>query len=231
MKHLLVVLATLVAPFFASAQEAPNASLVRVGPMPTDQTALGELITAMQAYSRDTCGIALLLRVDPAAFPNDVHASPDSLAQQMGAYFARTFSVSTRIYLTDREPGPAIVLAHVNGHLFARAREFQSFNLRRFTEMGPQLAVANHSIKQIQKALLEDVLLHNRDLARLWDESLVLEENLRDLAETQLLLLGTTPEEVSLSAAARAVGSNRLASMISRTAPATISVSRWKTQR
>ena len=72
MKHLLVVLATLVAPFFASAQEAPNASLVRVGPMPTDQTALGELITAMQAYSRDTCGIALLLRVDPAAFPNDV---------------------------------------------------------------------------------------------------------------------------------------------------------------
>ena len=204
MKHLLVVLATLVAPFFASAQEAPNASLVRVGPMPTDQTALGELITAMQAYSRDTCGIALLLRVDPAAFPNDVHASPDALAQQMGAYFARTFSVSTRIYLTDREPGPAIVLAHVNGHLFARAREFQSFNLRRFTEMGPQLAVANHSIKQIQKALLEDVLLHNRDLARLWDESLVLEENLRDLAETQLLLLGTTPEKVSLSAAARA---------------------------
>lgn len=203
-KKTLIALVAVVAPLLASAQETPNASLVRVGAMPTDQAALGELITLMQTYSRDTCGIALLLRVDPAAFPNDVHASPDALAQQMGAYFARSFSVSTRIYLTDREPGPVIVLAHVNGHLFARAREFQSFNLRAFTEMGSHLAVANHSIKRIQKDLFEEFLAQNQRFEGLFKERMAIDENLRDLAETQLLLLGVTPAQVSLSAAARA---------------------------
>ncbi|MEO1195098.1 MAG: hypothetical protein AAFX45_02890 [Pseudomonadota bacterium] len=231
MRYFLAVAAVVLAPVFANAQEAPTPSLVRVGPMPQSQETLGELIAAMQTYSRDTCGIALLLRADPAAFPNETYGSADALAEQMGLYFARNFSVSTRIYLVERDPGPVTVMAHINGHLFARAREFQNFNLRDFTEMGGHLAVANHSIKAIQKALYEDLSGQNRRIVDLLGERIQVEENIRDLAETQLRLLKTTPDRVALSDAQRANPGTEVERHMATYLDATEAVARFRAER
>lgn len=204
MKFSSILLALWLAAGGAAAQQAPEATFVAVGPMPPPGGAEDRLWAAVTDYARTSCGISIFLQADPASFPTEAYASSADLAQKMGVYFAQTFSLSTRVFVVDEAGRAPRVLSFVNGHLFARLGTYQNFSLTEFTEMGSHLAVANHSIKRIQKEILEELLGHDRRLVDLTTELIQIDENRRDLAEAQLLLQGVFPEDVVLSASARA---------------------------
>lgn len=204
MRFFLHLVAAIWAAGSALAQELPEASQTRIGPMPGEKAAQDAVFADMIAYSRDGCGIAVLLQLAPSAFPTDTYASPEALATAFGTLFAQRFSLSTRVYIVDRENGPATASAFVNGSFFARAREFQSFRLPRFVEMGADIAVANHSIKRMKRELSGELVQQNEKLFGLVQQRLQVARNMRDLAEAQLVAKGVAPEAVSLSVAARA---------------------------
>lgn len=203
--HAIVCVSAAWLPLVSQAQTAPEHAVEFVGPFPVDQAAQGALVSDMQARSRDTCAVSILLRLSPSDFPTERHASPEDFANQFGAYLGNRASLGARVYLVTQDGRGGSALVFVDGNLLGKARGGQNISVNDFLEWAPRISVAHHSLKRMRKEGLVALQAQNEKLAVLLREAIQSQTNIRDLAEMQLILLGGDPADAfRLSQARRA---------------------------